>query len=45
MIDILPVGLTVIGNPFLSTATKEQVASNPIPFIFFIGVLLTTFYK
>lgn len=38
IIFFLPDGLTLTGNPFLSMATKEQVASNPIPLISLIGV-------
>ena len=39
----LPVGLTVTGNPSLSIATKEQVASNPIPFTSSFEILFVTF--
>lgn len=38
LIIFLPDGLMLTGNPFLSMATKEQVASNPIPLISLIGV-------
>lgn len=45
LIIFLPDGLTLTGNPFLSMATKEQVASNPIPLILLIEVPSITVYK
>lgn len=41
----LPVGLTDSGFPFLSTATNEQVASNPMPFTDVGSTPLITFWK
>lgn len=39
---LIPVLLTVNGRPFLSNTTSEQVASNPIPFIFSFETKLET---